>query len=229
MNNISGNIHVTGEIETHVPPKLAEERNTSEKKKDTRDSRRFIVECVTVVLIAIYASLTALLGCQTHKLVKTAQDTYNATDRPYIGAAPLPVEFFRIDESGKVIIIQRPESGVTGMAFGIGIKNYGSVPGEDVVADMDARLNGEKVPGIKVPANATELFPSELVAFPGRITGKYYQSIVNETGILQINLSVDYAYAGKTYHYCEREQYAPGAAGFMNLGTSCDDPWATAK
>ncbi|HVN92904.1 MAG TPA: hypothetical protein VMT38_04380 [Terracidiphilus sp.] len=78
MNNVSGNIRVTGEIETHVPPKLAEERKAFEQRKDTRDSYRFVVEIVTAFLLAIYAGVTILMYCANMKAAKAAEDAANA-------------------------------------------------------------------------------------------------------------------------------------------------------
>jgi hypothetical protein len=63
MQDITGSVRVTGEIETHVPSSIIKERKAAEEKKDSRDKNRFTVECVTAVLLAIYAGITLLMYC----------------------------------------------------------------------------------------------------------------------------------------------------------------------
>ncbi|MGD0586719.1 MAG: hypothetical protein ABSA86_13275 [Oryzomonas sp.] len=114
MNNFAGDIHVTGEIETHIPPKLAEQNRAADVKKQTREDCKLILEIVTVILIALYAGLTALLVCFSFKSLKSTERFAVLDQRPYIHS------------SGQTSIFPMQDSSVASSA--IHIKNFGKSP-----------------------------------------------------------------------------------------------------
>jgi hypothetical protein len=134
MSNISGNVHVTGEIETHIPPKLAKEREAAEVKKDSRDSKRLILEYATVGLIAIYAFVTILMYCANKKAAdaaksaaNTASDTLKfqvASERPWIGPT----------KAGPTYSLSDPAKKTNG--FKIELLNAGRSPATNVAINL---------------------------------------------------------------------------------------------
>src|SRR5271165_6076348 len=69
--NIAGAMHVRGEITIDPGIREAHSRAASEKKEDTRQSRKWVLDVVTLIVIAIYAFLTA---CQAHIASKNLKD-----------------------------------------------------------------------------------------------------------------------------------------------------------
>jgi hypothetical protein len=230
MNNIIGNVHVTGEIETHVPPKLAEQNRAANEKKEAREGRKLILEFITVLLIALYAGLTLWQASLTNRLLKTAQDTYAAIDRPYVGMNLVNVTPSTKDAKGSPAKAGKsPRVEVTGITYQVEIKNFGSVIGEDFRQRFEVRINGQEVLAKRISDTASEIFPGESVYVFGQVSGDPLKLVVQGKSILQFDLSADYAYGGKQYHYCERAQFIPNPVEFVKLGPICDKPWASGK
>jgi hypothetical protein len=71
--DVSGNIHVRGEIETHVPDDVKKKREAAEEKKEARDKFRLCVEITGLIIVIIYAGLTCWQAWETHNAVIAAQ------------------------------------------------------------------------------------------------------------------------------------------------------------
>lgn len=76
--NVSGDIRVSGEIETKLPPDFIEKCNADGKKSEARENKRFIVEIVTVILVFIYAGLTAWQASSASGQLKEARRSTDA-------------------------------------------------------------------------------------------------------------------------------------------------------
>jgi hypothetical protein len=63
--HISGDIYVLGEIEAKRPPDLTQEHNTERKEDKAHQNKKFVVEILTLITVAIYAGLTCWQGCST--------------------------------------------------------------------------------------------------------------------------------------------------------------------
>src|SRR5258708_5737621 len=70
---ISGSVNVRGEIETKRPPDLAQEHNTERKEDNAHEKKKLVVEVATLVIVAIYAGLTAWQGCSTQEAANAAK------------------------------------------------------------------------------------------------------------------------------------------------------------
>jgi len=82
--HIDGDITIRGQIETHVPPSAAEQHNT-ERDEDKRHARKnYVVGVLTLVIVVIYAGLTAWQGWLTRAAIRDAREHFTADQRPYV-------------------------------------------------------------------------------------------------------------------------------------------------
>ncbi len=224
--NWDGNARVTGELEVEFKPNLIaqhkaeQEENTSHNKKTRR------VAWLTLIAVIIYAGLTAWQGWQTRSLVRTAQDTYNAVDRPYVGTDGASAILLRMDGKGKITRVgEEDRASANMMSFNFEIKNYGAVPALNKVTHIETRIDGVFIPTSHVSDRGSEMFPGETFELPGSAGIDIYPAIASGKSVFQVDIRNTYEYAGRSYEYCEREQYYPLAAGFINLGPMCGQPW----
>jgi hypothetical protein len=82
--NVKGNIHVHGEIQTHISPRLQEQQDSRNKRDDSRETRRFIVEIVGALLIAIYAGITVWQACLSRDLITLTKEQFYTSEQPYV-------------------------------------------------------------------------------------------------------------------------------------------------
>jgi hypothetical protein len=155
------------------------------------------------------------------KQTKTAQDTFSAVDRPYLGVNGITVRFARRDKSGNIIWEERLSKDDVAFSFTIEIKNFGSVPGEDFWNDSDAVIGGKKIGAQFDAATTGEVFPGQSVFFPGHAGPPYYADIMTKKSILDVRVHFRYSYAGRRYEHCETERFNPELGRFVSLGVNC--------
>jgi hypothetical protein len=102
IRKVSGKIHVNGEIEANIPADAIERYKAARQENTSRDNWRFLVECLTLLAVVFYAGLAFWQGWMTRSLVKTAQDTFEASNRPYIGVDSWDIAHPFKDGNGKV-------------------------------------------------------------------------------------------------------------------------------
>ena len=120
---ISGDVGIRGKIEADFPPGLVEDYKSSNRKTDTRESNRFIVECVTLVFVAIVAVFGAIQTCQSIRsanATRSAADTASKTlemDRPYVSVELVPTSNLEFTPGGNGYL-----------RIGSTVVNYGRTP-----------------------------------------------------------------------------------------------------
>jgi hypothetical protein len=82
---ISGDIHVHGEVEANIPARVIEQYKTARQENTSRDNWRFFVEIVTLVIVAIYAGLTAWQAFSTQTIVELTRTQYTLDQRAWLG------------------------------------------------------------------------------------------------------------------------------------------------
>ena len=92
--HVSGNINVSGEIEAKRPPDLTQEHKTERKEDAAHEKKTFVMECITLFIVTIYAGLTAWQGCSTQNAAKAAK---SAAETAAAGIAESQKQF-RTDE-----------------------------------------------------------------------------------------------------------------------------------
>lgn len=120
MDNVKDNIHVTGEVETRLPPELAKKRETAKEKQEVRDKLRFGVEVAGLVFIIIYAGLTAWTASSTQDQLKVSQRSFLVGERPWVS------------------IVFPGNTSLTGafIPVTVGVRNTGKTPAENVQGDV---------------------------------------------------------------------------------------------
>jgi hypothetical protein len=225
----NGDARVSGEIGIKIPPDLLAQYQADQKANTAHNNKSRLINGLTLIAVVIYAGLTAWQGCETRQLVKTAQDTYEAAGRPYIGFGDVRVDLIYPKEKAGAAKLERIPKNAIGMAYNVQVKNFGTVSGILTRDDIDVRINGAKVRTKGVPAKPSELFPGESISVNGTISAETFQDILRGDVILEANIWISYSHANHNYDNCERIQFAPDQLVFFNQGAICGTPWTIPK
>jgi hypothetical protein len=102
---ISGDIFVRGEIETHLPPSEVQKLATAEEKHDTRENKRYLVELITLLVVIIYGALTGWQAWETRQAVKAASEANRLNEELVRGRIQVIVRLKNIPEVGKTLLV----------------------------------------------------------------------------------------------------------------------------
>src|SRR6185437_3192677 len=90
--DVSGSIHVRGEIETHIPADVIKKHDAEEKKKEARDKFRLSVEIAGLISVIVYAVLTGFLVYfangqlkESRKVTQDADAHFRMGQRAWVG------------------------------------------------------------------------------------------------------------------------------------------------
>jgi len=86
---VSGGLHVRGEIKAEFAPDIAKEYISSSRDNTARENRRYNVERVTLGFVILVAFLNLLQTLTTFRSVHVAEEANNTTleaGRPWVGA-----------------------------------------------------------------------------------------------------------------------------------------------
>ena len=175
---------------------------------------------MTLAVITLGAVLSSVINnYETKALVKTAQDTYETTNRPYVGLSTASATHAGLGNDGKTFFSPQKTENTTQLNVSAVIKNFGSAPGEKFDPIWNAQIDGRIVQGHKVPAGPGIIFPNQEVVFAASFGEPDYSKIVSGTSTLQVTFDVKYEAHEKSYRYCTTQQYNPRSSAFINLGT----------
>src|SRR5207245_2523613 len=151
---------------------------------------------------------------------KIARDTFNATNRPYVGVNFITLSYASSDSAGHPKFEQTPTSGADVVAINIraDIKNFGPVPGRNFRADWKVFFGGKEEPGDKkIPDTPSTIYPTQSAYLEMIIRGEEYKALAAGK---QLKLDITVEYDGPSGHYkeCQEHQYAHTAYAFMMLG-----------
>jgi hypothetical protein len=155
---------------------------------------------------------------KTKDLVTIAQ----SANRPYIGVNGMNSDYFKIDRGGKQQ--PAPPKDAFGMTYGVQIKNFGPIPGENFLPDWRVFMDGiEMKPTVPVARrHPYEFFPTQTTEFRSTLAGPQYQDIIHRRKRMAIKVWVIYD-GGGHHETCTDIQYEPGASAFLPLGP-CNTP-----
>jgi hypothetical protein len=231
---ISGDIHVRGQIEADVPESLIEKYKTARNENTPRDNARFIVECITLGLVFLYAALTAIQSCESVKsadAAKSAADTAAKTlaqsiiqfakeQRPYIG------ETSRSTQSP--IWAQNPIDRTKGqILWKWTITNYGKSPDKNATFTQEMKLAGgewEPSYGESGPVYSAPMPPGQDQfddVISGLMTRKDYERLLGITDGISIRIKISYFGPDDTQYgtgLCLSRTNA-GSIGYCNTDT----------
>lgn len=109
--NITGKMHVQGEIEVHLPPDEHKTNAAAKKKNDVFEVIKICIEAISLVALIFYATLTAMLACQAKKSADAAMTANTQSSEQFIA-----------DQRPYVLVSQ--------------IKNLQIIPGQKIRADV---------------------------------------------------------------------------------------------
>lgn len=173
--------------------------------------RQPITAATVVMAAAGIVNLFVSIGLwhENGRTADLAQKAFEASARPYVGS----------------FISSSDDPTNHRMGIRAVIKNYGTVPANNFKAEWNATVNGNAVPGIKIPDNPSTLFPGQTVAMVAQISGKPYDELTagNQTLIATVliryqGVSSENGKENKDYTYCNREQYDSEIGAFVDLG-----------
>jgi hypothetical protein len=86
---VAGSIQIRGGVETTIPANLVKKRDAAEEYKEARDKFRLRVEVAGLVVVLIYAGLTAWQACSTQRIATLTHDQYQVDQRPWLGVTEI--------------------------------------------------------------------------------------------------------------------------------------------
>jgi hypothetical protein len=192
--HISGGINVRGEIETKRPSDLTEEHATERKEDKTSSRNKFIVEILTLIVVAIYAGLTAWQGCSTRTAAyaaKSAAETANRslleTNRSWIEIQP-PKNW----EDTRGVVDRLAElKKVDALSFRLPYTNIGKFPVKGIffegnvdVVDFDKkvefdyqRVHQSVTVNVLFPGRSSDILVEDLLQSPPHTANKLIDSL----------------------------------------------------
>jgi hypothetical protein len=138
--NITGDVHVRGEITFEPGPEEKLSRKSTETKQETKDREKKWLERITLAVVTIYAGLTAIQSCQAIKSTNIATESartnaqqFRLDQRPYIAQTSRssePPTFHVNPVDGQII-------------WNWHMTNYGKTPANNVKFTQEIKLEGE--------------------------------------------------------------------------------------
>jgi hypothetical protein len=221
--SISGDVHVRGEISVEATPQESLARSVENQKNDIRESKKRHLEIATLVVIGIYAALTAAQTYLTRQLVASQQ----LISRPYVGIKTVEVTHQSRDADRNVTSTRHRTRESDHLTVAVEITNFGPVPAEDYT-DHWQMIVGDKIlppaPG-GLPDKPRIIFPTEDIGLVGAIedipSDPQYTDVVE--GIKPLKLKISWRYKGPDgEHVCQtNKQYDRFSDSFFDLGDTC--------
>jgi hypothetical protein len=204
MESVTGNIRITGEVETHFPPNLENERKADNERKHAREDKRFIVEIVTAILILVYAGFTLWQSISARSSANAAKEAANAamkqaqtsadqlalSERPWISSDVIVTSPFTFDVNGANLSLEFAlrNSGLTPATQVSAFARFVAPPGPGNGGDIKKTVCNEAIEDGHI---------SEITIFPAtevKEDRKFYASSEEITRFMQHGqLSLDVA------------------------------------
>jgi hypothetical protein len=202
--------------------------NAAQKSNTSQAKKQLAWSVISAVLLFIYAGFTYWQGHSAQKLVRIAQATFDASNRPYIGVDGFDTVHFghrpkqdRPKES-EDFTSPNPTPQTDHMLFRVVIKNFGPVPGTNFVAKWQIFADGKEIhPNVEIPDKSAVLFPTQPTMLGGFLGGADYKSLIGGSLTLRMKIYISYDGPQKHYEECETVQYDHTVNRFLNLGSGC--------
>ena len=210
-------VYVEPGVQIDLVKDLRHEYESANTESTAHNRKQLGWTIVTACLVFIYTGIAAYQ-------LKTARDTFNASNRPYIGIDASTMIHFLKSDSGEWVQAPdgRPNSKTERMAWQIQVKNFGPVPGINYREMPRVFLDGvEKPAALDIHGNRATVFPGQVVLYGGSASGDTYQRIMNGKSVLLLEIAIEYDGPHGHTKYCERREYYPVSNGFYMPG-ECD-------
>jgi hypothetical protein len=206
LNTKPDHVNVTGKIETDFPPNLVEKYDSASKKENGWNRKQFFVSLATAIIVFAYTTIAAWQGCLSKKQVEIAQRTFDAVNRPYVGTwNPIAGR----DDKQRILTIN------------FHLKNFGSIPATDFLADWRVRVNGQLGPlNYGVEQGPGILFPGAETTMVGDVRNEVFDAVTSGKQSLDIEIVAEYSGPSGPYEYCVKEHYLSNVNSFSPTATS---------
>jgi hypothetical protein len=155
---ISGDLHVRGEVEAKFPPSLVEKYDCAQQEESTYKRRMFTVEVITMAAVIAYAGLALWQGRLTREAITNSSKQFQADQRPILWVT---------NDTGTPQVYVNPKDPTTGQILWTWhFTNYGKTPVSELRFRQYMKLgdgdfvpsNGEKeeVFGAPIPAGKVD-------------------------------------------------------------------------
>jgi len=208
---------------SQLPPPHAHCQVTCKQEKNWWDKGKPFVEILGIALLAIYTGYTIKIFRANNKAAKIAQQTYDASERPYVGIEGVTYESF--DKNGKMADhrnIYFKEA--TQLEVQSAIKNYGPVPGTNFDSDWALFIDDKHIEFSKLPEFGKTIFPSQEVGFNGAMARTLYQDLISRKIRASVEIRISYDGPSAHYGYCNLYQFLMPPGQFVDLG-KCTHQW----
>lgn len=222
--SISGDLHVRGEILVEATPQEALARSAENQKNDIRESKKRRLEIATLIVIGIYAGLTAAQTYLTRQLVASQQ----LISRPYVGIKTVEVTHQSRGADRNVTTTRHRIKESDHMTVAVDITNFVPVPAQDYTDHWQMILGDRVLPHAPggLPDKPRIIFPTEEIGLVGGIEDMpgdpQYTDVVE--GIRPLKLEISWSYKGPDgRHRCQAyKQYDRYSDSFFDLGDTCN-------
>lgn len=208
---VSGKVDIAGAIEAHLPKRLIDEYETSTSKTEKRESRRFVVEFITLLCVFAVGIMSFIQMKQVINSARIAQASYDATTRPYLGIDGTPI---KSDAFGNPA------------GFSVVLKNDGSTPAYKVRFDMKMDLIGASVHATNLDHGELMILPTAHIDTEATLSPEAGQKLQTKQATISIYLRFSYHWRDKYEEECEKETYVPELKTFLSQGNNCPK-WET--
>jgi hypothetical protein len=173
-----------------------------------------------IVLLAVYTGYTIKIYGTNQQTGQIAQQTYNSSQRAYIGMPIIQIYHGIEDKNGDFRGLDHRTPQTTDLRVVGEIKNFGPVPGVKFKVIWHFYVDGVEWPMLLGDQSSpTTIYPTQVVHLIANFPDPTYSAIMDKQKVLTVSISIDY-YSPITHEYsCEKSQYIPDENAFAFLGT----------
>ena len=196
---VSGSIHVRGEVEANLPKGFIDNYETSQKEDGDRQEKKFRLDVITLIFVIIVAGLTVWQAILNRQMVKTADNTlktakeqFRRDQRPYLAQTS------RSSEPPHFILTPgNPSQGQ--IIWNWHMSNYGKTPADHVTFTQEISLDGgpfvpsqgEIVPNVGPPMAPTTDVNDSVISKP--IQTSEFDRLMKTTDGIIIRIKIGYS------------------------------------
>jgi hypothetical protein len=79
--SVTGDVQVCGEVFVQLPPEIALRKDAADEERNAREKKKYGLEKATLIILTLYAGLTAIQSCQSIRSANAAKDAADAANR----------------------------------------------------------------------------------------------------------------------------------------------------
>lgn len=170
------------------------------------------IKATDLAIVLLTAGLV-LVGILQWSVIR---NEFEAAERPYIGISSFEPRYTTEGQPG---ITNDPTPTSNHMNYEITVKNFGTIPGSNVVAIQELYVNNVLHPSAQSSViNHMTVWPQQQLWMYGNINSTDYKEMMNGTKDIHVDVTLSYVGPAKSYSICEREVFFPPMRQFADAG-----------